>query len=502
METIAFNTLMTGFIRRLISDGGMWRTLRKTAFFCLVLGLPAGMQPADKVFAEDRKSELTLYAGVVYYPNPEYDSVALVEFPFTLNRSELEFFKPDSADDNYYGRIFTEVVLIDSNGYAVDSAKSYFSVQVRDLQEAGLRDYKLFDNLTLWVVPGSYTARLTVIDAVSKRETTVFYDSVLVPPIDKDQLALGGVTLAYSVSYVGDSGAGNRKLVRNGLKVYPNPLGIFSSEDTAICLYAELYNLDYDPGRASSFRVDYTIQTEFGGLFRDFGYKVLEKPGSSAVIAESFDIADCFPGDYYLWIVAEDLVSKQTTDLRVPFKVVSPDQFLSFELTAGGAIDPYDTLDLKTKLNLVAYLLTPEQKAVLDGLSDQGKLNYLDRYWRENDVDPGTEAIENRRDMIRRYEFVNFHYSTDERKLDGWASDRGRIYMTYGEWDKKEESPAPLTGNPYEVWWYFSIQEGIVFVFEDKYGYEDHTLVHSNMEGQVFSDDWNRLLKQGFIEPY
>ena len=76
----------------------------------LLLGIAAA-----PVKAQTSGSDLSIYAGVSYYPNPAYDSLVPVEFSFTLNRADFEFFKPDSADDRYYARIFAEVKLLGSS---------------------------------------------------------------------------------------------------------------------------------------------------------------------------------------------------------------------------------------------------------------------------------------------------------------------------------------------------------------------------------------------------
>jgi GWxTD domain-containing protein len=365
------------------------------------------------------------------------------------------------------------------------------------MTDAGLEGYKVFNSLVLPLPPGVYSARLTIIDAVSKAQGEAFYDRIVVEPPRAGSLALGGKCLAYDITYVGDTlVVPANRMPKNGFDVICNPLGVFSTEDTAMYLYAEVYNLGYDPGNASRFRLSYTALDRFGKVAREFGTKERTKPGESAVIAEEFDITDFPTGHYELRIVATDLVNEQADTARMDFAIVAPysASLVSADLDAG-FIDPYDSLSLKEKQNLVYYMLTPVEKKTLEQLEDKGKEEFLRRYWQERDEDPTTRVIENRLEMIRRYQYANENFSTTEEKTDGWFSDRGRIYMTYGPWEDMDDIQHPQGGNPYQVWHYYSVREGAVFVFEDKRGFEDYQLTHSNVEGEVFSSYWNEILK-------
>jgi GWxTD domain-containing protein len=162
----------------------------------------------------------------------------------------------------------------------------------------------------------------------------------------------------------------------------------------------------------------------------------------------------------------------------------------------------YDSLSLEVKVRLVHYLLNPVEKQTLNSLTAVGKETFLDQYWREHDSDPETEVVENRREMLARYLFCSNFFSNNVEEPDGWSTDRGRIYMTYGPWEERDDIQAPNVGRPFEVWYYHSIREGAVFVFEDKQGFEDYTLVHSNAEGERFSDEWDNKLQDELYKIY
>ena len=487
----------------------MLARLRNWMVVGIFVTVPAILTIEGEIAAQS--NELTIYAGYTCYNDPALDSLVPVEFPFVLNRSQFEFFSVDSTSERLQARVFVQLDLIDNAGFPVDSAKTYFSVYANSAKEALQQDIKLFDNLGLMIRPGLYAARLTVIDVTSKREGRAFYDTVKVEPTITDRLMLGGAELAYSVTFVGSTTGVNPRLVKSGFLVYPNPIGVFSVEDTAMCLFAELHNLQYDSLQPTQYKVSYLVENDLGAAYRDYGYRLSTKAGASSVIAESFDLKGFEAGVYNLRITVVDLASDQSVTRRLPLRVVSPAAVaLASRFGPEGSFDPYDTLDTETKINLVAYKLTADQKVTMDNLSREGKLNFLDRFWSEQDEDPTTPIIENRLELIRRYEFANLRYSSNVTKTNGWATDRGRIYMTYGQPDELDERLMPTLGspetstlqfvNPYEVWWYYSLKGGTVFVFEDEQGYGDYTLVHSNADGEVYSDEWFEALREQYID--
>ena len=452
-------------------------------------------------YGQTEERALSVYSGVVAYNNPVYDSVALVEFNFSLNRNELQFFRPDDNDVNLYARVFAQVDIMDQSGFAFDSAMTYFSVMVANREEANIQDIRIFNKLSLFIKPGNYTARLTIIDAVSKNTAEQFFDRIHVRPIVKDKLCVSDLNLAYSIERVKDSTHVNIRLVRNGLHIVPNPNGIFSEEDTIVYLYGELYNLENPEETNGTYKTSFIILDENGAVFSHLGSKQTEKPGNSAVIAESFDINGWPVGLYRLKVVAIDMESGNSDSALVTFRIISKKALLA-AVSDRQFKDPYDTLSLEAKVNLVAYLLTPQQQLTMNTLSDIGKDNFLLQFWKENDVNPSTTRIENRLELIERYNYSNLKFSTNPDKSNGWHSDRGRIYMTYGPWDERTEVPAPRTGDPFDIWYYRFMGEGKHFVFEDWSGTLEYRLVHSNVDGEIYNQEWKDKIEEEMLEIY
>ena len=70
--------------------------------------------------------------------------------------------------------------------------------------------------------------------------------------------------------------------------------------------------------------------------------------------------------------------------------------------------------------------------------------------------------------------------------------------MIWGPWDELDDHQSPLIGNPYQIWYYHTVEEGKHFVFEDWSGTHEFRLVHSNVDGEIFNELWEERMRGGY----
>jgi GWxTD domain-containing protein len=477
------------------STSGLTSSLPR--LFLAGLFLAVALVP-DLAGAQTGIPQLTVFSGPVVFNNPMYDSLAVVEFPFVLNRSELDFFRADTADTNYYSRVFAQVVLLSNGQTAIDSTNTYFSVKVSSKTEAAIPDYKLFNKLALKLRPGMYTARLTVIDVSSKRSKELYFGMFEVRKPVKDRINFSSPVLAYSIRFVGDTGqAGNDRMNQNGFRVLNNPLGLYGTSDSTAYLYAELYGLTTTAGSGKSIRIAIALLDSSDTPVRDFGFKTQNKPGRSTVIAQALDLSQIGAGRYSLRLIALDSSVNQADTSRVSLTIIAP---LGAPSQTPGTADIWDSLSLEEKYNATYWFLTPSQREVLSRLTETGKASFLAQFWKENDLRNADHPINNRSETVQRYRYAIARYSKDLKKSNGWNTDRGRIYIIYGPPDDHKDVPAPRIGNPFAIWYYHTYKEGKLFVFEDRLGDNDYRLVHSNVNGEPYDKDWETRLKEDMLD--
>jgi GWxTD domain-containing protein len=463
----------------------------------LILLLGLVLITAGPIIAQ-RSNDITVRGGAIFFDRPEFDTVTLVEFPFTLNRSQFEFYRPDSTGA-YFARIFAQITLYGEDDLPLDSVNTYFSAVVSRLSDAYQPDYTLFNSLVLILRPGVYSAHLTVIDAVSKKEGRFDYDRIIVDSPTLDALAMGGKCLAYDIRYVGnDPAAAGVGVSKNGYEVRTNPLGTYSVSDTVAFFYGEVYNLDYQADQPSDFQLGFAVLDQAGNVVHQLGTETRPKPGSSAVVVESFDIAGWTPGEYLLQVTVSDSSQKDEVKSEVPIRIIAP-VTTAAELVANLGHDRGDYPDLEIQLRLVRYLLTPVEEVALKKLTELGQKTFITQYWQEHDSDPETDVIENRLQIYERYLVANERYSIEEGRTDGWSTDRGRILMIYGQPDQLEDRHHPVDRYPYQVWHYYEHDNGAVCVFVDEDGFGLYRMVHSTVEGELFDKYWDAAVRDGSL---
>lgn len=120
------------------------------------------------------------------------------------------------------------------------------------------------------------------------------------------------------------------------------------------------------------------------------------------------------------------------------------------------------------------------------------KQKFLFRYWYHKDPNPSTTVNERYEDFKKAVEYAKLNF-TNPFSPRGWDSDRGRVILRYG---------FPTNINrvifnhdaafPHETWEYDNIQGGVIFVFVDKRGSGNVTLVHSTALNEHRDDLWYR----------
>ncbi|HEY2934205.1 MAG TPA: GWxTD domain-containing protein [Acidobacteriota bacterium] len=116
----------------------------------------------------------------------------------------------------------------------------------------------------------------------------------------------------------------------------------------------------------------------------------------------------------------------------------------------------------------VVYIITDEERAVFEKLSTTDeKDNFIEQFWFRRNADPRTSINEFKEEHYRRIAYANATFGSG---MPGWKSDRGRIYIMFGEpaeierhsgggtyVRKQYEGGGHTATYPFEVWRYRSI---------------------------------------------
>ncbi len=444
---------------------------------------------------------LTIQAGISVYNNPETGPESYVEFPFVIDRAQLTFLPADSVGRGVRSSVYAQILLTDETGVPVDSAETYFYTQAPSIMQSKQAGIKVFNKLVLLIPAGTYKAVLTVVDAVSKREGAFLCNQLEIDGPVYDRLTLSMIEMAYDIAVVSDSTPIKMPhLVKNDREILPNPMAIYSADDTAMFAYAELYNLAYEDGSDDErFAVSYSARRTDGGMPYDFGESVNVMPGNSAVLCRKLSIAGWQAGRYDLIVTATDLVS-QKADTGIKRFVIFPRTGEMPEVVSYSMKTPLDSATVKTKNEIIRFLVEADEWVLYNALTDSGKARFVEQFFADRDPSPGTPENEYLNDVLTRYAYANENFSTFVEVKDGWKTDRGRVLQQYGQWDNREEHIVPSYGRRYEIWRYDrlpgQVTSGIVFVFVDVGGFGDFKLMHSTARGEVYDPGWEYKLSE------
>lgn len=226
----------------------------------------------------------------------------------------------------------------------------------------------------------------------------------------------------------------------------------------AVLYYQELYqgNDEREDVFIETQVLDYKLNT----VYRD----TLTSRFDSDIIRQirRITLSGLKAGQYFLDIVLRGRRGRIIDNVREPFNLHwSPD-----------ALVRHDFDKAVTQLKYIAS--DAEMKAFKNAPNSEEKLRLWNEFWYSRDPTPGTRENEIKREYYRKIEFANRYFSI--MRKEGWLTDRGRIYITYGEPDQIEDFPFELDRKAYQIWHYFQTDRVRRFLFVDDWGDGDYRL--------------------------
>jgi GWxTD domain-containing protein len=237
------------------------------------------------------------------------------------------------------------------------------------------------------------------------------------------------------------------QLRKGNLRVIPRPSHIFDHRFKNLCFYYELYDV---ASEQDTVLATYEIIDEEGKVVRKVT-RTAEKTFPAQGMNCGMDIQGIRNGNYALSVRIEDSESNLLAKKETPFSIARRQrQAVSYEGM------PY--------YRNIEYFLSSSQYKEFTNMPEEGQKMFLDRFWQTHDY----------ANFAARFEYADEHYKFGD--TPGHKTDRGRIYVKYGEPDEVER-PLALQHQeqrPYEHWQYLN---GVEFIFVDTRGVNDYILV-------------------------
>ncbi len=291
----------------------------------------------------------------------------------------------------------------------------------------------------------------------------------------------------------------------SGFDMIPNIYNYFPSKDTIFTFYAELYHIDKSIGENEPYIISYYISNfESNTIIPDFKtFKRRTAKKADAIIGQ-FDISNLSTGNYVFTIELINRDMQVFTKRDYFFQRDNPNiKLKKNDLEGVDVVNTFAELitgkdTLEDILLAMAPISTDPEKDFITYIIKQGDelvmQQYIYNYWQKrNPLEPSKPFIAYMIEVMR----VNRDFGTSIKK--GYETDRGVVYLKYGQPNsimKQYHEPATY---PYEIWHYYGIrgQGNVKFVFYNTdLATNDFELLHSNAIGEINNYRWKLVLRK------
>lgn len=218
--------------------------------------------------------------------------------------------------------------------------------------------------------------------------------------------------------------------VKSGLDVEPNPGRAYGAPDRIAATYLEAYDLNpWQAGERRQYELTYVLRDQDGTELRTWQRKLSSQIETWADTT-SFDVSGLPAGTYALGVVVKAVATGGRAVVESSFDVMWASAHWMRWLAETESVVPF----LLDGVELDSFL----------ALRPGAKERYLDQFWAARDPTPG-QGNEIREEFNRRIAFANYNYTTTIEP--GMRTDRGRIYIKYGEPDEVQREVIPVQGN-------------------------------------------------------
>ncbi len=348
-----------------------------------------------------------------------------------------------------------------------------------------------------FIVPkGSFTCEITGSDMHNPDKSRLIKENIKVVPYMHHSMSISDIQLASKMI----QGSENTSSIfyKNTYEVIPIPNVVFGISQPALFFYLEVYNLQSDSIRSEQVKMSQMIYDSKGKLVKEKS-KYLSRTSNTRVEVGSHILSN-YPTDSYTLVIALiDSVGNTGVSSAKKFFVYNPDVQVTdtFEVSTTavlsssfGSMSEEELDDLFDKSE---YLATKTEIDKYEKLSNvEGKREYMFDFWKAKDESENLNKNEFYRNYMQRVQICNERYTSMGKQ--GWKTDRGRVFLLYGEPTEIERYPNQLETRPYEIWQYTEIEGGVYFVFADLTGFSDYTILHSTKRGELRDDNWQRRI--------
>ncbi len=364
-----------------------------------------------------------------------------------------------NENDNYIANYEFVVTVRDTKDNFLKDDKKIKKIKLDALKRTtSLTEFRT-NQATFILEPGKYKIQLLLRDKNSRKVYTDEF-KVKLKKYNKKSPQFSDIEFAQAIGSIENQSS---PFIKGDINIIPSVSHVYGGfeEENKLLYYVEIY-----PGKKISEEVIMItlLRHRFYGkmIYRDSIYIILEEPRTMQL--RNISIDGLRPGNYDLELELRDKKFKKLDKKTVSFNIkMTPEMFIKH--------------DYKTVLKQLAIIAENDEIDKMKDIKDlEARVLAFKTFWEERDPTPGTKYNEIKAEFYRRIRYATNHFSY--LKDNGWNSDRGRIFILYGEPDQLDDYPISPNRRPYQEWHYYKEGRYRKFLFIDEHEDGDYRLIY------------------------
>ncbi|MBK8943724.1 MAG: GWxTD domain-containing protein [Ignavibacteriae bacterium] len=418
------------------------------------------------------------------YAKFDYDEQnSYFEFYYSLTQNSFVVSKTDSG--NFISANIKISLTNQKNIKTLDENYNFKSKV--DLTSQNYLTEDLVGVLSFKIPFGKYKLDVTAIDNYAQNRIKTLNEEIEFQPIVINKIQISDVQLCSNIIH--EDANPNSIYFKNSLETVPNPKGVYGSKMPVLFYYIEIYNkLEKKINNLKLKRIVYKNEK-----IQHSDEEKLSSENNSQVKVGFLKISKYSTGTYTLSINIVDSLNNLLANSSKKFYVFNPDvkneDKIEIATLTGSEFELMNEEECNYNFEISKYIAASSEVALYEKLTQvDAKRKFLFDFWQRRDSDPSTSSNEFKVKYLDRLDYVNSNYGNKFK--EGYKTDRGRVILMYGKPDRIDNFENESTIKPYEIWYYDSMEGGVLFVFGDTMGISDLELLHSTKMGEIRNEAW------------
>jgi len=443
---------------------------------------------------------LNAYLSTASFNSP--DDGSYFETYLSVNGNSIIYNKIENR--KFQGSI--EITMIFKKDEKIENFAKY-ELKSPEIADTSLVDFNFIDQQRFALPNGTYNFEIYVRDINNKNSDSISTSKIINIQYPEDKINISGIELVTSFKKSEE----HNILTKGGYDIIPYISKFFPENINSITFYSEIYNSDKTFGSKEKFLITCYIESfETNKKIKKFINNKRTDTKAVNIVFNKFNITNLPSGNYNLVIEARDKQNNVIALNKLFFQRSNPN--IHFEINDITALDVENTFvqHYSNKDTLMEFIraLNPISTNIERLFTSRQLINadlktmqqYFLNFWQDRDnINP--QAAWHK--YYEKLFVVNSVYKTPIKK--GYESDRGRVYLKYGNPNTISERHNEPSAYPYEIWHYYKLgnnqrNKKFVFYAEDIVT-NDFVLIHSNAIGEISNYRWQILLHDRDYDP-